>query len=89
MSNLIFFSDRLQEEQEILEEQCEKRIELLTKSMKKSRKRKKIDRIETEDDSYVSSVLLHAEKVKVKVRNEFQFVQLLHVFIKCCKWSLV
>eukprot|EP00794_Sanderia_malayensis_P000460 gene460-1102_t len=64
------YSDRLQEEQQCLEEQCEKRIELLTKSMKKSRKRKKIDRIETEDDSYVSSVLLHAEKVKVKERDE-------------------
>lgn len=65
----LFTSERLQEEQQTLEEQCERRIEMLTKSMKKSRKRKKIDRIADDDDSYVSSVLLHAEKVKVKVRQ--------------------
>ena len=53
-----------------MEEQCERRIEMLTKSMKKSRKRKKIDRTEDEDDSYVSSILFHAEKVKVKVNAE-------------------
>ena len=42
---------------------------MLTKSMKKSRKKRKMERIETDEDSYVSSVLLHAEKVKVKVRH--------------------
>jgi len=64
------YSARLQEEQQTMEEQCERRIEMLTKSMKKSRKRKKIDRTEDEDDSYVSSILFHAEKVKVKERDE-------------------
>lgn len=67
---ILIISERLQEEQQTLEEQCERRIEMLTKSMKKSRKRKKIDRIEEDDDSYVSSVLLHAEKVKVKVGED-------------------
>ena len=61
------FSERLMEEQQAIEEQCDKRIELLTKSVKKSRKRKKVERLQTDDDEYVSSVLLHAEKVKVKV----------------------
>ena len=52
---------------------------MLTKSMKKSRKRKKVERIEDEEDSYVSSVLLHAEKTKVKVFDEvfFPFVHLI------------
>ena len=50
---------------------------MLTKSMKKSRKRKKIDRTEDEDDSYVSSILFHAEKVKVKVNMELYLLSLL------------
>ena len=69
--SLFLFSERFQEDHQTLEEQCERRIEMLTRSMKKTRKRKKIDRMEDEDDSYVSSVLLHAEKIKVKVRFNF------------------
>ncbi|XP_071947720.1 uncharacterized protein [Antedon mediterranea] len=50
------------------EEKCDKRIEMYMQSVKKNRKRA---RVETEDDDeMVSSVLLHAEECKVKERDE-------------------
>ena len=48
-----------------MEEMCERRIEMLTKSMKKARKKRKLDRLESEDD--VSNVLYQVEKARVKV----------------------
>ncbi len=58
-------SERLRQEQAVLEERHEKRLELLSQSVLKSRKRKRI--VEGEEE-FVSSVLLHAEQVKVKVQ---------------------
>ena len=50
-----------------MEEKCDRRIELLTQSIKKSRKRARIERIEEEDEEWVPSVFLHAEQTKVQV----------------------
>ena len=52
-----------------VEEKCDRRIELLTQSVQKSRKRARIqvDRIEDDEEEWVSSVLLHAEQTRVKV----------------------
>ena len=50
------------------EDLYEKRMDLLTKSVKKSRKRPRVDRVEDDEDEWVSSVLLHKEQVKVKVK---------------------
>lgn len=54
-----------------VEEKCDRRIELLTKSMKKCRKRARVDKIEDNDDEWVSSVLLHTEKTRVQVRFSY------------------
>ncbi|CAH1784367.1 unnamed protein product [Owenia fusiformis] len=58
------YSDRLREEQMLIEEKAEKRIEMYTQSVKKSRKRARV--VEDDEDEYVSSIHLHAEKVKVQ-----------------------
>ena len=50
-----------------VEEKCDRRIELLTQSIKKNRKRARIERIEEDDEEWVPSVFLHAEQTKVKV----------------------
>jgi len=58
-------TEQLQEQKQLLENTMDKRIDLLTKVVNKSRKRKKVDEDDA-DDSLVPSVLLHAEKMKVK-----------------------
>ena len=55
------------EEQRATEELYEKRIDILTKSVKKARKRPRIERVEDDDDEWISSVFLHKEEVKNKV----------------------
>ena len=50
-----------------VEEKCDRRIELLTQSIKKTRKRPRIERIEEDDEEWVPSVFLHAEQTKVRV----------------------
>ena len=50
-----------------VEEKCDRRIELLTQSVKKSRKRARIERAEEDDEEWVPSVFLHAEQTKVRV----------------------
>lgn len=59
-------SERLKEQQAIHEERLEKKIELL-KSFKSKEKKGSCDKMEDEEDEWVSSMLLHAEKVKVEV----------------------
>ncbi|XP_031556529.1 kinesin-like protein KIF20B [Actinia tenebrosa] len=60
------YSERIQEEVTAVEEKCERRIELLAKSIKKTRKRARIEKQEDEDEEWVPSVQLHAERVKVE-----------------------
>ena len=62
-----FFSERVKMEVTAVEEKCDRRIELLTQSVKKSRKRARIERIEEDDEEWVPSVFLHAEQTKVRV----------------------
>ena len=50
-----------------VEEKCDRRIELLTQSIKKTRKRARIERIEEDDEEWIPSVFLHAEQTKVQV----------------------
>ena len=50
-----------------VEEKCDRRIELLTQSVKISRKRARVERIEEEDEEWVPSVFLHTEQTKVRV----------------------
>jgi len=50
-----------------VEKTCDRRIELLTQSIKKTRKRTRIERLEEEDEEWVPSVFLHAEETKVRV----------------------
>ncbi|XP_019615501.1 PREDICTED: kinesin-like protein KIF20B isoform X1 [Branchiostoma belcheri] len=64
------YSERLQQQQQNIEEKWEKRIEMYSQSIKKSRKRARVDRVQDEEEEWVSSVLLHAEQVKVKERDE-------------------
>ena len=59
-------SERLKREQALAEEKTDRKIELLTQSIKYNRKRRRISEEEDEDEM-VSSVLLHAEQVKVTV----------------------
>ena len=56
----------MKEAQYLAEEKAEKKIELLTMSMKKTKKRKRF-MDQDDEDEYVSSVLLHAEQVKLQV----------------------
>ena len=66
---MYFCSERVKMEVNAVEEKCDRRIELLTQSIKKTRKRARIERIEEDDEEWVPSVLLHAEQTKVKVRE--------------------
>lgn len=62
-----FCSERVKMEVTAVEEKCDRRIELLTQSIKKTRKRARVERIEEDDEEWVPSVFLHAEQTKVKV----------------------
>ena len=62
-------SERVKMEVNAVEEKCDRRIELLTQSIKKTRKRARIERIEEDDEEWVPSVFLHAEQTKVTVRE--------------------
>ena len=62
-----FYSERVKMEVTAVEEKCDRRIELLTQSIKKTRKRARIERIEEDDEEWVPSVFLHAEQTKVQV----------------------
>lgn len=64
---LFFYSERVKMEVTAVEEKCDRRIELLTQSIKKTRKRARIERIEEDDEEWVPSVFLHAEQTKVQV----------------------
>ena len=55
------------EEQRATEELYEKRIDILSQSVKKAKKRPRIERIEDDDDEWISSVVLHREQVRNKV----------------------
>ncbi|KAJ7363559.1 hypothetical protein OS493_009718 [Desmophyllum pertusum] len=61
------YSERVKMEVNAVEEKCDRRIELLTQSIKKTRKRARIERIEEDDEEWVPSVFLHAEQTKVRV----------------------
>lgn len=50
-----------------VEEKCDRRIELLTQSIKKNRKRTRIERAEEDDEEWVPKMFLHTEQNKVKV----------------------
>ena len=65
--HLAFFSERMMEEQRATEELYEKRMDILSQSVKKARKRPRVERIEDDDDEWISSVVLHKEQVKNKV----------------------
>ena len=69
------------EEQRATEELYEKRIDILTKSVKKARKRPRIERVEDDDDEWISSVFLHKEEVKNKVfvKHTAIIIQILQV----------
>ncbi|PFX34646.1 Nuclear migration protein nudC [Stylophora pistillata] len=60
------YSQRVKMEVNAVEEKCDRRIELLTQSVKKSRKRARIERAEEDDEEWVPSVFLHAEQTKVR-----------------------
>ena len=62
----IFFRESLRVREEIQEEMLEKKMEIYMEAMKKSRKRQ---RLEDDNEEYVPSYLLHAEQVKVQVRQ--------------------
>lgn len=62
-----FCSERVKMEVTAVEEKCDRRIELLTQSIKKTRKRARIERIDEDDEEWVPSVFLHAEQTKVRV----------------------
>ena len=62
------FSEHVKMEVKAVEEKCDRRIELLTQSVKKSRKGARIERAEEDDEEWVPSVFLrHAEQAKVRV----------------------
>ena len=50
-----------------MEEKCDRRIELLTQSIKKNRKRTRVERPEEDDEEWVPKMFLHTEQNKVKV----------------------
>lgn len=70
LNMMLFFSNLLKAERHINEEVLEKRIEILTNSVRKSQRQKRISAMEVfkdSDDEYVSSILYHREQMKVKV----------------------
>ncbi|XP_028407464.1 kinesin-like protein KIF20A [Dendronephthya gigantea] len=64
------YNERMEEEQRATEELYEKRLDILSKSVKKARKRPRFDLVEDEDDEWVSSVVLHREEMKNKDLSE-------------------
>ena len=60
-------SERVKMEVTAVEEKCDRRIELLTQSIKKNRKRTRIERAEEDDEEWVPKMFLHTEQNKVKV----------------------
>ncbi|CAB4013651.1 kinesin KIF20B isoform X1, partial [Paramuricea clavata] len=64
------YNERMVEEQRATEELYEKRMDILSQSVKKARKRPRVEHIEDDDDEWVSSVFLHAEQVKNKELSE-------------------
>ncbi|XP_068698527.1 kinesin-like protein KIF20A isoform X1 [Montipora foliosa] len=60
------YSERVKMEVTAVEEKCDRRIELLTQSIKKNRKRTRLERTEEDDEEWVPNVFLHAEQNKVK-----------------------
>lgn len=62
-----FCSERVKMEVTAVEEKCDRRIELLTQSVKKTRKKARIERVVEDDEEWVPSVFLHAEQTKVRV----------------------
>ena len=62
------FSEEMRLREEMQDDLAEKRLQLLIDS-KLSRKDAAAERITDDDDEWVSSVLLHQEKVKVEVRH--------------------
>ena len=65
------FSERIQEQVSAVEEKCDRRIELLAKSIKKTRKRARIERQEEVDEE---AVQLQAEQGKVKVTRNMESI---------------
>ncbi|KAK2570806.1 Kinesin-like protein KIF20B [Acropora cervicornis] len=64
------YSERVKMEVTAVEEKCDRRIELLTQSIKKNRKRTRIERAEEDDEEWVPKMFLHTEQNKVKLRQE-------------------
>ncbi|XP_015772898.1 PREDICTED: kinesin-like protein KIF20A [Acropora digitifera] len=60
------YSERVKMEVTAVEEKCDRRIELLTQSIKKNRKRTRIERAEEDDEEWVPKMFLHTEQNKVK-----------------------
>ncbi|XP_068755387.1 kinesin-like protein KIF20B [Montipora capricornis] len=60
------YSERVKMEVNAVEEKCDRRIELLTQSIKKNRKRTRVERAEEDDEEWVPNVFLHAEQKKVE-----------------------
>ncbi|XP_052081873.1 kinesin-like protein KIF20B isoform X2 [Mytilus californianus] len=63
------YEEQLREREILAEEMMEKRIKILTNSIN-PRKRPRQEVMEDEDDEWVSSILLHQEKVKVQEKDE-------------------
>ena len=57
----------MMEGQRATEELYEKRMDILSQSVKKARKRPRVERVEDDDDEWISSVVLHREQVKNQV----------------------
>ncbi|KAL9968581.1 hypothetical protein ACROYT_G020690 [Oculina patagonica] len=64
------YSERVKMEVTAVEEKCDRRIELLTQSVKKTRKRARIERVVEDDEEWVPSVFLHAEQTKVREKQQ-------------------
>jgi hypothetical protein len=68
--------DQLRERDILAEEMMEKRIKIITDSIATNpRKRPRKDVMEDEDDEWVSSILLHQEKIKVQVNSGFRLLK--------------
>ncbi|XP_063410383.1 kinesin-like protein KIF20B isoform X2 [Mytilus trossulus] len=63
------YEEQIREREILAEEMMEKRIKILTNTIN-PRKRQRQEVMEDEDDEWVSSMLLHQEKVKVQERDE-------------------
>ncbi|XP_064631410.1 kinesin-like protein KIF20B isoform X2 [Lineus longissimus] len=70
------YSDRMEEQRYQAEERADQKLTLYMASIKKTRKRARLDRFQDDDDEYVSTVILHQEKVKVQdLENEKKSLQ--------------